>query len=239
VGIGFKREELKPRYDVRSIHEDDWHNYCGQKTSRILTKYLGLSLSASVLLLNAGSGVYKLSRDHWQEVPVDLFTTPLQERTRAVCASIERLPFRRASFGGVVCVGEVLGYCDPAKVILEFARVLATKGILICDFGNSRSFKHWFRASYGRAADLITDYYNETLERTWVYNPAYIKSLLESHGFRILATSGTHTWSIFARRLGVSVHVAISIERMLEGIPLPSSWADVTTIVAVRGVSAT
>jgi ubiquinone/menaquinone biosynthesis C-methylase UbiE len=54
-------------------------------------------------------------------------------REYSVCTSVERLPFRENSMGAIVCVGEVLAYCDPAAAIGEFARVLVRSGLLICD----------------------------------------------------------------------------------------------------------
>jgi hypothetical protein len=68
---GFKREELRARYDVPSIVEDDWYAYCGQKTANIVKQYLGGPSAPSALLLNAGCGVYQLSMDSWKEVSVD------------------------------------------------------------------------------------------------------------------------------------------------------------------------
>ena len=237
VPPGFKRDELRARYDVAAIHEDDWHSHSGERSSRFVADHLSQLRVPSYWLLNAGAGVYEIRLDAWEEVSVDLFTAPIQDRHYAICASVERLPFQASSFGAVVCVGEVLAYCDPAATISEFARVLAPSGLLICDFGSSRSFRHWFRASYGRAADLVSDYYNGTPEQTWVYDPAYMRSLLVSTGFNIKAKLGTHTWSALARRIGASVRTGLLVQRYLDWLRLPSSCADVTTIVAVRDVT--
>jgi len=234
VAIGFKREELKARYDVKDMREDDWHTYSGQKTAALLARHLSPPMNSSRWLLNAGAGIYEVCRSPWKEVALDLFIAPILSRKYAVCASVERLPFQAGTFGGIVCVGEVLAYCDPATAITEFARLLAPSGILICDFSNSCSFRYWFEAAYGRAADLITEKYNGTPERTWVYGPTYVKSILLSSGFTIKAQSGTHTWSALARRIGASIPVALFLQRRLEWLRLPARWADLTTIVAVR-----
>src|SRR5208337_3242994 len=146
---------------------------------------------------------------------------PIRDRKYALCASVEALPFRSSTFGAIVCVGEVLAYCDPAAAITEFARVLAPSGTLICDFGSSRSIRYWFRTSYGRAADLVTDHYNGTPERTWVYDPAYVSSLLVKAGFHVKVSLGTHTWSAFARRLGASMPTAMLVQQYLEWLRFP------------------
>jgi SAM-dependent methyltransferase len=236
---GFRRDELKERYDVSSIREDEWHEYSTQKTREFLQSYLVRSKPTSEWLLNAGSGIYEIRLGDWKEVSVDLFAAPIRRRDHAVCASVERLPFKSSSFGGVVCTGEVLAYCDPVPTLAEFARVLRPLGILVCDFGSSRSFRYWLSASHGRAADLVTDHYNGRPERIWIYEPDYIESLLISLGFCVKARLGVHTWSALARRLGISMTKAMFLQRHLNWLQLPSAWADTTTIVASRSSSVT
>lgn len=232
---GFKPHELASRYNVESFREDEWHAYFGNKSSKIVADRLASCESISRLLLNAGSGVYRIGIDGWSEIAVDLFDTPIQGRQNAVCASIEDLPFESGTFGAVVCVGEVLGYCDPVKAISEFSRILTNSGILICDFGNSRSLRHLLKSQYGRSADLITDQYNGTPEQIWIYDPGYIRSLLIAAEFNIRQVSGIHIWSALARRVGFSPQKATSIQRCFDWARLPARWADVTVIVAVRG----
>ena len=149
----FKREDLKPRYDVTVMQEDEWHSYSGTKTSKIVTSTLLSSDCPAGWLLNAGSGVYELRANDRQEVTLDLFAAPIRGRQFPVCASVERLPFPAHCFAAVVCVGEVLAYCDPASAICEFARVLTPSGILISDYGSSRSFRRLLSSEFGRAAD--------------------------------------------------------------------------------------
>lgn len=231
---GFKLQELASRYNVEGFREDAWHTYCGDKSAKFVPSQLSSCRAFSRLLLNAGAGVYKLDFDGWTETAVDLFDAPIRGHKNAVRASVEDLPFKSEIFGAVICVGEVLGYCDPVKAIMEFSRVLAPSGLLICDFGNSRSLRHLWEKQYGRAADLITDQYNGTPEPIWVYDHTYIKSLLKSAGFRIEKISGSHTWSAAARRFGLSPHKATLIQRRLDWLHLPEFWADIITIAAVR-----
>jgi SAM-dependent methyltransferase len=234
VSPGFKRDDLKMRYDVPVVYEDDWHAYSGEKTAAYIANYLSSFSPPSNWLLNAGAGIYAIGVNSWKEVSLDLFTLPIRNRQYACCASIEHLPFQAGAFGGIVCVGEVLAYCDPAATLTEFSRVLAPSGILIVDFGSTRSLRHWLKPPFGRAVDLIEDYYNGAPELTWVYDPKYIKSLLASFGFKIKARVGTHTWSALARRLGASATIAMFAQKHLDRVWLPATWADLTTIVAVR-----
>src|SRR5438132_4771064 len=100
--MGFKREELLRRYDVSSIQEDAWHSYSGQKTSAFMAEHLPKPVPPSDWLLNAGAGVYGLHLTGWKEVPVDLFIAPILKRRRAVCTSVERLPFQAQTFAAIV-----------------------------------------------------------------------------------------------------------------------------------------
>ena len=229
----FKRDELRERYDVEIIDEDEWHTYATAKTYDFLWRHLSRP-KAPQLCLNAGAGVYELRLEGWEEVSIDLFITPMRGRRGAVCASVEALPFKSETFGGIVCTGEVLAYCDPVTVFAEFSRIAAPSGVLICDFGNSRSFRYWFRSPYGRAADLVTDLYNGKPERIWVYEPRYVESLLGHFGFDIKMILGTHTWSALARRCGASMSTSLFLQHRLERVRLPSLYADVITIIASR-----
>lgn len=234
----FSREELKGRYDVTMLSEDAWHAYSGERTARLVTRYLAQCRAGSRFVLNAGSGVNALNVDSWEETCVDLFEAPIRSHKHAVCANVEQLPFAPESFGAVVCVGEVLGYCDAAQAISEFDRVLQPQGVLICDFGSTTSLRHWSTPVYGRAADIITDVYNGSPEPIWVYDPEYICSILRSKRFQVESLHGTHTWSSLIRRLGGQPSSAVKVEKILCHLPLPRSWADITTIVAVRASSA-
>lgn len=231
---GFTPEELEPRYDVECFTEDEWHSYSGQRTTQIITDCLELSRASSRLLLNAGAGVHQLNLPSWSEVSVDLFAAPIRRHKNPILADIENLPFGGSEFGAVVCVGEVLGYCDPACAIAEFARVLVKGGVLICDFGNSRSLRFWSTPTYRRAADMIQDTYIGTAENVWVYDPEYIQSVLASVGFTVRRIFGTHTWSALSRRLGASPRTAVRLQKMLDWLPQSASHADITTIAAVR-----
>ncbi len=232
VRPGMKRELLKARYDVDAFEEDEWHSVSGAKTSAIISKFISNCCSFPHRLLNAGAGVYSVQSCNCSEYSIDLFYAPLKGRKLSACANLEVLPFKDCSFSCVICVGEVLSYCDPASALSEFSRVLVPSGQLICDFGNSLSFRRWFTASYGRAAELVVDHYNGSTEPVWIYNPNYIISLMRSCGFIIKAQFGTHVWSSFARRAGASTINSLSFQNKLRWIPQPKRWADVITLVA-------
>jgi SAM-dependent methyltransferase len=213
--------------------EDEWHAYSGQRTSEIVLRYLK-EAEPPKLLLNAGAGVHKLDLPGWDEIALDLFPNPLRNHRSSVCASVEAMPFDDAKFDAVVCVGEVLGYCDPARAIREFSRVLSPNGILICDFESTLSWRYWATSVYGRAAEIVTDFYNGSTEQIWAYHPNYITNLLTTFGFSTEARLGTHNWSPLALRIGASRRTALSVEKALRWSRLSLPWADLQTIVGIR-----
>jgi len=227
--------DLKERYDVPFFSEDEWHRHTGFWTGKIIAKYLpAIESTRRGKLLNAGCGVYSLEMPHFDEVCLDMFSTPLLGRDLSVCANVEQLPFRDATFEAVVCVGEVLAYCDPATTIAEISRVTGWKGVFIFDFGSSRSAKHLFTKTHGRAADIVTVEYNGSSERTWVYDLSYLSRLLNRNGFSVVATEGTHTWSALSLRFGARVKFALRLQKVLEKLPIPGFWADTITVVAEK-----
>ena len=231
--LGFAKHVFAPRYDVFEFQEDAWHNHAARHTAEIVTARVG-RLKPGSRVLNAGSGIYSLGALQTQEVRVDLFEKPLKTSDRGVCADIQMLPFTAAAFDLVVCVGEVIGYCDPAAAIRELARVLAPGGWIICDFASSRGFRRWFTGGFARAADVVISEYNGTPEKTWVYDPGYIENLLCGHGIALRKRIGTHAWSGLGRRLGMSAERALQLQRGLVGLPLPSSWAELVTFVGEK-----
>jgi ubiquinone/menaquinone biosynthesis C-methylase UbiE len=165
---------------------------------------------------------------------VDLFETPLRGRPDAICGNIESLPFESGSFGAIVCVGEVLGYCDPRHALQEFGRVAVSGASLVCDFGSTLSARYAFTRTYGRTADIASDEYNGTEERVWVYHPEYIKSIIEQAGFRVLKDLGTHSLCAIACRLGFRQTAVGAAAAALRWLPQPRRFSDVRTIVSVR-----
>ncbi|WP_371932938.1 methyltransferase domain-containing protein [Bradyrhizobium sp. CCGUVB23] len=168
---------------------------------------------------------------------VDLFAAPIRGRRNALCATVEQLPFRESAFECIVCVGEVLSYCDPAAALCEFARVISPGGHLIFDFGSTHSIRHWRSEMFGRAADILSDQYNGSCEKVWRYSPKYIRELLKTNSFDVRQTFGIHTWSALAKRLGASEARALMAQSWLELIKFPAVLADILTIVAVKETS--
>jgi SAM-dependent methyltransferase len=230
---GFAPKELQPRYDKPFLNEDEWHVFGDRKKDCVLSRNLARP-RGSHWLLNAGCGVHERGAPGWTDLSVDLFIEPIRRHRLPVCASVEQLPFASSTIGAVVCVGEVLGYCDPARTLTEFARVLEPGGLLICDFGSTRSYRYVLSNVNGRAAQMVSVQYNSSPERIWIYDPDYIISLLDSVGFSIREVEGIYQWSALAQRCGVSARTSLQLERLMSWWPLPHRRADLIVVVAGR-----
>jgi SAM-dependent methyltransferase len=153
-GPGFGRDDLRARYAVVTVDEDEWHCHSDAVTMATVRKYLPKAFVTELgWVLNAGAGVSRLGFP--REISVDLFPEPIAGRQYPVCASIARLPFRSSSIDAVVCVGEVLAYCDPSEAISEFARVMRPNGRLIIDFGSTKSWRVFATPQHGVAATAL------------------------------------------------------------------------------------
>ena len=144
------------------------------------------------------------------------------------------MPFSDAAFDAVVCVGEVISYCDPSRALAEFNRVLRDDGILIFDYPSSRSPRHWFKDRFGRAADIFRDEYNQTEEPIWIYSPSYMEDLLTQNSFEVREQAGTHLFSAIARRVGIPFSALAKLEQQFRFLGRTTALADVITVAAMK-----
>jgi SAM-dependent methyltransferase len=232
--FGFSRSELSPRYNVASIEEDEWHSFEDGRRRSFLRTELAAARGSSRYLLNAGAGVHVLEMASWHVVSADLFSKPLTNHCMGVCTSITKLPFLGGTFGAIVCLGEVLGYCDPSDALEEFSRVLVPGGALIFDFESTRSSRYWFSSTYDRAADMVTVEYNGAPEKLWIYSPKYVESLLTRFGFSISQKNGLCGWAALLQRIGIKTSSALSLSMRFEKFSAIRRWSDLIIVSALR-----
>jgi SAM-dependent methyltransferase len=231
------RRDIADRYDVTDIREDAWHSYADAERSRLIKTNLADNRITPRLMLNAGAGVHSLKLPGWQEIRLDLFRGPLRGDPHSVCGTILNLPFSDFTFGAVVCVGEVLGYCDPAQAVPELSRVLAIGGLLILDFASTRSPRFWLSSTYGRAADIITVDYNGCPERVWAYDPSYVKTLVRKAGLSIIFDRRIMGWAAAIKRIGLRVGAALYVDAKFNRLIGTVALGDLSVICARRSES--
>lgn len=187
-------QEVRSFYEeLHSIwpDEDRWHSYTRSSIISYLQKQI---FTDDCLILNAGSGGsnYGLKKIM---IHADLAKKNLVHLNNSVVASVERLPFKKAVFTDIICVGSVINYCDALVVINEAHRVLRPSGRLIVEFESSWGYEHWRSGVYKKDAYIVELSYAKKTSKQWVYSPSYITSLIKSVGFRITGSWGFHCLS--------------------------------------------
>jgi SAM-dependent methyltransferase len=133
--------EVAKRYNALKIiidADDKWH----LATEKVMSDFIHASIEIipnfeSLKILNAGSAGNSFGLKENNMIHVDVANKHIAHLPNSVVADIASLPFENNSFDLIICVGSVLNYCDPLRVIDEFQRVLKANGYLIIEFENS------------------------------------------------------------------------------------------------------
>lgn len=174
------------------------------------------SLNPNSIVLDAGCGKNSALPANANGIAVDIslesVRTLKQQRhgLECVCANIEALPFKRASFDVVVC-RDVLEHCNCALSVKEFGRVLKRGGEFIASTSNAFSPAILLDKLLGRLADLIVlkVAHSRYFFRTQHLNPYSLKSELARAGLapkRLLMVTTpplltAQTWREFVKRV--------------------------------------
>lgn len=199
-------QSIKNRYNtVSNIWDasDKWHSRVFKLINNFLSKVEKLiQLNADAVILNAGSaGNGYCFQQYKNHIHIDIAYRTLKENVLSIVANIELLPIRHNKSDLVVCVGSVLNYCDPMKVIEEFSKTLKTEGYIILEFENSRTLELIGKRNYNAAATIIETFYKGEKETIWYFSEDYIVNILKLYGFSIELVLRYHIISPLIYRL--------------------------------------
>ena len=122
--------------------EDKWHSWTFKRINQYISKVRKqYSNHYSLIILNAGSGGNSYGFDGETMFHIDIAEEKISTQKNYHVGTIELLPYADKYFDLIICVGSVINYCDPVKVISEFKRVLKTRGELIIEFENSNTLE--------------------------------------------------------------------------------------------------
>jgi SAM-dependent methyltransferase len=155
----------------------------------------------NVNILNAGSGGDGYSLPEKSMTHLDLSSKRLLGLSNSIVGNIESIPVDDCSFDIVLCVGSVMNYCDPIKVISEFSRVLKMKGYLILEFENSRTLELWGKQSFNQSATIVKTFYHGTSEKIWYFSEGYVQRITSEFGLEIIDQDCCHILSPLIYRL--------------------------------------
>ncbi len=169
-------------------NDNAWH---AVNQSEIHKAVHGLQMPLDAVILNAGSGGSIYGLPHTMH-NLDVVSNKNVNLENFTLGSIENIPFDSQFFDYVICVGSVLNYCDAAKAIQQFSRVLKPQGILLLEFESSTSFEFKGTDAYNKNATIITTQYLNSNHDMWVFSPRYIEYLLLANNFTIKAKRPYH-----------------------------------------------
>jgi SAM-dependent methyltransferase len=181
---------------------DKWHQIAKRNITDFIVKYYPeITHAKPGGVLNAGSGgnSYGIDQDHLTHI--DIAEERIQNLPNSIAADIHRIPFEDQSFDGIICVGSVINYCDPATIFREFKRVLKPKGHVILEFENSHTLELLFKQGFNQDSVLIKSFYNGLNESIYYFSETFIRKLCAIYGFEILALKRFHLLSPLVYRL--------------------------------------
>ncbi len=163
-----------------------WYDYEKKKIKYFINKYI-----FDGYILNAGSGgnTYGLTN---KMCHVDIVETNICKYDDYVVANIEQLPFQNLVFDYIICVGDVINYCDAEKAIKELHRVVKKQGKMIIEFENASAYEYIGRKFYGSDKVLTNLEYMGEVTNQYLYSCKYIKEILEMNGFEIKKELSMH-----------------------------------------------
>jgi len=214
--------EVKKLYDAMPCmwpEWDLWYTY----THKYMRAYLrreapALQIRDTTKILNAGSGgnTYGIGGEQYH---VDICWKNIAHLAHALQASIEEMPYADASFDGCICMGSVINYCDAEKALFELARVIRPGGFLIFDFDQSGCVDYIFTGAFRKDAAIINSDNSGFADRTWVYSPRHIRSILRAAGFAVQKREYFHILSSFIKEDDKAAAFA-KYDAVLKHIPL-------------------
>ena len=180
---------------------DKWYSYT---YSQILNYLNNISkkhnFTKETTILNAGSGgnSYNIPGIHYH---VDIAESKLIDIPNSYFGNIEDLPFADYMFDACICVGSVINYCDVMLAVEEMGRVLKKKGLLILDYDQSYNYEFLGTSHFGKTADIIETFNSGYIDKTWIFSPKYISSILKRQNFSILDIQYYHLLSSLGYRI--------------------------------------
>ncbi|GHU42485.1 hypothetical protein FACS1894111_06510 [Clostridia bacterium] len=178
------KKKIQEFYEnISSVWPEDnnWHLYSQKQIAKYVCHQ---KFNPQYTILNAGSGGsdYGLSnRMHH----VDIAKNKIDHFAQYTVSGVEKMPFQSASFADVICVGDVINYCDARAAIAEFARVMKPFGQLILEFESSWGYEHQKSNAYKKPAAVTALSYGGEMQNQWLYSPDYIKKILHDFGFQV------------------------------------------------------
>lgn len=175
--------------------DDLWYTYTHNKIVNYVNNYININnFTKQSRILNVGSGgnTYNIPGIQYH---TDIAFEKIKNIPNSYFASAESLPFLDNFFDGGICVGSVINYCDPYKVIGEISRTLKPNTTFVLDFEQSRSFQFINTSAFNSDATIIHSFNSGNDDMVWVFSEKYICNTAKSFGLKIKTKQYFHILS--------------------------------------------
>lgn len=164
---------------------DLWYTYTHNKIVNYVNNYVNINnFTKHSYILNVGSGgnTYNIPGIQYH---TDIAYERIKNVPNSYLASAESLPFPNNFFDGGICVGSVINYCDPYKVIGEISRTLKQNTTFVLDFEQSKSFQFINTPDFNSDATIIKSFNSGNEDRVWIFSEKYIFNIIKTFGLKI------------------------------------------------------
>lgn len=228
----FKTNESWPEDDKWHLYSRDFaHSYTKNKIRSTI------NLNAGRLLLNIGSGGYSYGLEEYEMIHQDIVEENIKNKKKYIVGTAEQIDVESNSIDACICIGSVINYCDPIKVIQECYRVLKKDGVLILDFETTHNYELIFTSQFNQCACLVETFYRGEKEVFWAYKYKYIRVLLDSFSFTILEKVPYHLMSSLVYRLTKNENKAAwytKYDKCMRVIPLLNNLSSAVLLTAKK-----
>ncbi len=180
---------------------DHWHTITNKTIDKYIKKQIKYLNINTAQILNAGSAGNNYCLPSDNVTHIDLAGSKINNCKKAIVGSIEKIPPIDCYFDLILCVGSVINYCDPVKVLNEFNKVINTDGRLILEFENSFTLELLGKKQFNKKATLMNTFYNHKPERIWYFSEKFIREILTEMKFEILNIKRYHILSPLVYRI--------------------------------------
>ena len=228
--IARKYNEIKIIWD----ENDKWH----LRTKKMINDFIIKSLKkipdySAFKILNAGSAGYSYGLNEENILHIDIAKEKISSLPNSIVGDIQNVPLND-KFHLIICVGSVINYCDPIKVLSEFKRLNYKNGFAILEFENSYTLELLGKSTFNKKATIIKSFYQGKPEKIWYFSESYIRELAHLHGYEILATKRCHVLSPLIYRICKNEKIAEKygiLDKACSFIPLLRKFSSNTILL--------
>jgi len=200
---------------------DVWHMYTRKKIEAFLFKH-HYAVEDAKNIINAGSSGESYGFDESNMLHIDLAKERIENKPKYLVANLEQLPIEEAFAECIICVGSVLNYTDPLRVIKELHRVNKQDGYLFIEFECSNTLELVFTRKFNQSATIVKTFYRGNEEIIWYFSERWIKSILFSFGYEVISEDRWHIFSPLIYRITQNSSFSskfIFLDRLLNRLP--------------------